>query len=43
MKLDAKDFKRLQWAIALLVIMAMAGGGSLWSTQQLRKSSEKAL
>ncbi|MDP2134507.1 MAG: hypothetical protein Q8J99_12935 [Sulfuritalea sp.] len=42
MKLDVKDLKRLQWAIALLVIMAMVGGGSLWSTQQLRKSSEKA-
>lgn len=42
MKLDAKDFKRLQWAIAMLVIMAAAGGGALWSTQQLKKSSEKA-
>lgn len=41
MKLDAKDFKRLQWAIAFLVIMALIGGGSLWTTQQLKKSSEK--
>ena len=42
MKLDAKDFKRLQWAIAFLVIMALAGGGSVWSTLQLKKNSEKA-
>ncbi len=42
MKLDAKDFKRLQWAIAFLVIMALVGGGSLWTTQQLKKSSDKA-
>ena len=42
MKLDAKDFRRLQWAIAFLVIMALAGGGSLWTTQQLKKSSDKA-
>ena len=41
MKLDAKDIKRLQWAIAFLVIMALAGGGSVWSTQQLQKSSER--
>ncbi|MDP2825969.1 MAG: hypothetical protein Q8O52_25175 [Sulfuritalea sp.] len=43
MKLDAKDFKRLQWAIAFLIIMALAGGGSVWSTLELKKSSEKAL
>jgi hypothetical protein len=42
MKLDAKDFKRLQWAIAFLVIMALMGGGSVWTTQQLKKSSDKA-
>lgn len=42
MKLDAKDFKRLQWAIAFLVIMALVGGGSVWSTQQLKKNGEKA-
>jgi hypothetical protein len=41
MKLDAKDFKRLQWAIAFLVIMALIGGGSLWTTHQLKKNSEK--
>ena len=42
MKLDGKDFKHLQWAIALLVIMALVGGGTVWATQQLKKSSEKA-
>ncbi|MCK9379776.1 MAG: hypothetical protein M0P95_01775 [Sulfuritalea sp.] len=41
MKLDANDLKRLQWAIAFLVIMALIGGGSVWSTRQLKKSSEK--
>ena len=41
MKLDAKDFKRLQWAIAFLVIMALIGGGSLWTTHQLKINSEK--
>lgn len=42
MKLDAKDVKRLQWAIAFLVIMAAIGGGSVWTTHQLKISSEKA-
>jgi len=42
MKLDAKDLKRLQWAIAFLVIMSLIGGGTLWSLQQMEKSSEKA-
>ena len=42
MKLDAKDFKRLQWAIAFLIAMAMVGGASVWTIQQLKKSSEKA-
>ncbi len=42
MKPDAKDFKRLQWAIAFLVIMALVGGGSVWTTLQLKQSSEKA-
>lgn len=42
MKLDAKDFTRLQWAIAFLVAMAAVGGASVWTTQQLKKSSEKA-
>lgn len=42
MKLDAKDLKRLQWAIAFLVIMALVGGSSVWTSQQLKSSSEKA-
>lgn len=42
MKLDAKDFKRLQWAIALLVVMAAVGGGAVWTTLQMKKNSEKA-
>jgi hypothetical protein len=42
MKLNAKDFKRLRWAIAFLVIMALVGGGAVWSTLQLKKSSESA-
>ena len=42
MKLDAKDFKHLQWAIAFLVLMVMAGAGSVWFTLQLKKSSEVA-
>lgn len=42
MKLDAKDFKRLRWAIAFLVLMALVGGGSVWTAQQMQKSSEKA-
>lgn len=42
MKLDAKDFRRLQWAIAFLVIMALVGGGSLWITHDLKASSDKA-
>lgn len=43
MKLDAKDFKRLQWAIAFLVLMGAVGGGSVWTALQLQKSSDKAL
>jgi hypothetical protein len=43
MKLDAKDFKRLQWAIAFLVLMGAVGGGSVWTALQMKKSSEKAL
>lgn len=42
MKLDTKDFKRLQWAIAFLVIMILAGGGSVWITRQLKAGNEKA-
>lgn len=43
MKLDAKDFKRLQWAIAFLIVMSLIGGGSVWTTEQMKKSSNKAL
>lgn len=43
MKLDAKDFKRLQWAIAFLFLMGAIGGGSVWTALQLQQSSEKAL
>jgi hypothetical protein len=42
MKLDANDFKQLQWSIAFLVIMTVVGAGSVWTTQQWKKSSEKA-
>jgi hypothetical protein len=42
MKLDAKDFKRLQWAIAFLVLMGAVGGGSVWTALQMKKSGEKA-
>ena len=43
MTLDAKDLKRLQWAIAFLVIMSLVGGGAVWTTEQMKKSSNKAL
>jgi len=42
MKLDANDFKRLQWAIAFLVIMTLIGGGSVWTIRQVEISSERA-
>jgi hypothetical protein len=42
MKLDGKDFKYLQWAIALLVIMAVIGGGSVWTTLKLKKDGQRA-
>jgi len=41
MKLDVKDLKRLQWAIAFLIVMSLIGGGSVWITQELKKSGEK--
>lgn len=41
MKLDAKDLKHLQWAIAFLVVMALLGGGSVWGILQTKKISEK--
>lgn len=42
MKLDAKDFKRLQWAIVFLLIMAALGAASVFSALQLKASSEKS-
>lgn len=42
MKLDAKDFKRLKWAIAFLVTFTLVGGGSVWTTLQMKKSGDKA-
>lgn len=41
MKLNANDFKRLQWSIAFLVLMALVGGGSLWGALTLQKNGEK--
>lgn len=43
MTLDTKDLKRLQWAIAFLIIMSLVGGGAVWTTEQMKKSSNKAL
>ncbi len=43
MTLDTKDLKRLQWAIALLIIMSLAGGAAVWTTEQMQKSSAKTL
>lgn len=42
MTLDAKDLKRLQWAIALLVVMSLVGAGAVWTTEQMKKSSNIA-
>lgn len=42
MTLNAKDLKRLQWAIAFLVIMALAGGTALWRMRQMEEGSEQA-
>ena len=42
MKLDAKDFKYLQWAIVVLVGMILVGGGAAWTTQQWKKIGEKS-
>ena len=42
MKFDVEALKRLQWAITFLVIMALIGVGSVWTTQQLKVSTEKA-
>ena len=43
MKLDANDLKRLQWAIALLIILSLVGGGAVWTTEQMKKSSSLTL
>jgi hypothetical protein len=43
MTLDAKDLKRLQWAIARLIIMSLLGGGAVWTTEQMKKSSIRGL
>lgn len=40
--MNAKDFKHLQWAIVFLVVMVAIGGGSVWTVQQWKKSSERA-
>ncbi len=42
MTFDIKDLKRLRWALAFLVVMALIGGGSVWSTLQLKQISERA-
>lgn len=42
MKLDAKDFKRLQWALAFLAAMILVGGGSVWFTRQLNIAGERS-
>lgn len=42
MTLDAKDLKRLQWAIAFLVVMCLVGAGAVWTTDQMKKSSNIA-
>jgi hypothetical protein len=43
MKFDVEDLKRVQWAIAFLIAMALLGVGSVWTTQRMVKSSEKAV
>jgi len=41
MKFDVEDLKRIQWAIAALVVMTLVGIGSVWTTQQMAISSER--
>lgn len=43
MKFNLEDLKRLQWALAFLVIMTLVGIASVWTTQQLKASSERAV
>jgi len=43
MKFNVDDLKRLQWSIAFLVMLTLVGIGSLWITQQLKASGEKAV
>lgn len=43
MKFDVQDLKRLQWAIAFLMVLALVGIASVWTTQQLKVGSEKAV
>lgn len=43
MTLDTKDLKRLQWAIAFLLIMSAVGGGAVWTVEQMKRSSARAL
>ncbi len=42
MTLDTKDLKRLQWAIAFLIVMSLVGGGAVWTTEEMKKNSSKA-
>jgi hypothetical protein len=41
MKFDVEDLKRIQWAIAALVVMTLVGVGSVWTTQQMAVSTER--
>ena len=41
MKFDVEDLKQIQWAIAALVVMALVGIGSVWTTQQMAISAER--
>ena len=42
MKLDARDFKNVRWAIVVLVGMILVGGAAAWTTQQWKKIGEKS-
>lgn len=43
MKFDVEDLKRLQWAIAMLVILSLAGAASVWTTLQMRDATNKSV